>query len=107
MTTSDLVWQALASVLDPELGLDIVSLGLIYAVEVKSLPDASPAVKIRMTLTTPGCPLAGTIETMIQNALATFVGEEVVENLELEFTFDPPWTVEMMSEEARLTLAVL
>ena len=87
----------LSTVMDPELHIDIVSLGLIYSVTV-----SQRHVQITMTLTTPGCPLAPIIDRMIKEALEP-LGAEV----ELELVWDPPWVAEMMSEEARLTLGMI
>jgi metal-sulfur cluster biosynthetic enzyme len=76
-------WEALAGVVDPELGVDIVELGLIYALEV------SPAVvSIRMTLTTAGCPLHDVIVTGVERALHRDGGPRV----DVAVVFDPPWS---------------
>lgn len=100
MITSELIEEKLKNVIDPELNIDIVSLGLIYEVTV------SPAgtVHILMTLTSPGCPLAGVFGTMVKDALRGIEDLEVDKNVSVELTFDPPWTQEMMSEEARAEL---
>lgn len=89
--------ERLAGVVDPELHIDIVSLGLVYNVVV-----SRRQVKVEMTLTTPGCPLAPIIDRMINEALAP-LGLKV----KLELVWDPPWTKEMMSEEARAKLGIL
>jgi metal-sulfur cluster biosynthetic enzyme len=79
------VWDALAGVVDPELGIDIVELGLVYGVEV------SPAViSVRMTLTTPGCPLHDVIVTGVERALHRDDGPRI----DVEVVFDPPWSPE-------------
>lgn len=97
MITADQVRARLQTVLDPELHIDIVSLGLIYDVEV-----VAGRAKIQMTLTTPGCPLAPVIDKMVQAAIAPLgIGAEVA------LTWEPPWTPKMMSEEARLMLGVI
>lgn len=92
------ILQALREVIDPELGVNIVELGLVY--EVRRDIDV---VRVRMTLTTPGCPLGGYFLEEVSRAAANGAGVET-ENVEVEFVFDPPWTPEMMSEEARATL---
>lgn len=97
MITKVKVMEKLAKVMDPELHIDIVSLGLIYEVKVKGRK-----VKVEMTLTTPGCPLAPIIDRMIKEALEP-LGSEV----ELELVWDPPWTKDMMNEEARVKLGML
>lgn len=105
MITEKQVWAQLKTVLDPELHINIVDLGLIYSVTLKSV-DEQPFVDIVMTLTTPGCPLAGTIQTMIRDALYVFdkEGLDVDQNVSVEITFDPPWSIECMSEEVRAEL---
>jgi metal-sulfur cluster biosynthetic enzyme len=101
MINKQLIWNNLSEVMDPELDVDIVSLGLIYEVIVKG-----EIVKIVMTLTTPGCPLAGVIDRMVKEAAASVEGVEE-ENVETELVWDPPWIQAMMSEEARLRLGFL
>lgn len=96
------VFSKLKKVIDPELGVDIVSLGFIYEVDITS-EDEVIAINIVMTLTTPGCPLIDTIEKDVKRELSAFPGVEA-ERVGVELTFDPPWTIDMMSEEARLQL---
>lgn len=91
------VMTRLSTILDPELDVDIVSLGLIYKVSV----TRAGAIKILMTLTSPGCPLAGSIETLIRTAMIDLVAD-IDEDVHITITFDPPWTPDMMSEEVRL-----
>jgi metal-sulfur cluster biosynthetic enzyme len=89
--------DALREVIDPELGLDFVELGLIYGVEA----DAEGAVKVTYTLTSPGCPIGPQVEEQI----AEFVSEiEGVTSVESELIFTPPWTVDKMSEDAKFAL---
>jgi metal-sulfur cluster biosynthetic enzyme len=89
--------DALREVIDPELGLDFVELGLIYDVEV----DAEGAVKVTYTLTSPGCPIGPQVAEQIQE----FVSEiEGVSSVESEMTFSPTWTVDRMSEDAKFAL---
>jgi metal-sulfur cluster biosynthetic enzyme len=78
------VWTSLRAVLDPELGMSIVDLGLVYGLEVR---DAT--VRVTMTLTTPGCPLHGAMMGWVRQAVMLVPG---VENVEVQLTFDPPWT---------------
>ncbi|HZR92161.1 MAG TPA: metal-sulfur cluster assembly factor [Gaiellaceae bacterium] len=92
------VRAALATVEDPELGLDIVSLGLVYAVERRG-----DRVRVVHTLTSMGCPLGPVIERDIRQALAA-VGE--VRSVEVELVFEPPWSPERMSDGAKLLLGV-
>ena len=96
MATVDEVTDALRDVIDPELGLDFVELGLIYGVEV----DAG-TVRISYTLTSPGCPIGPQVAEQIEE----FVGElDGVQEVEPTMTFSPPWTPERMSEDARFAL---
>ncbi len=92
----DDVMDALANVIDPELGLDFVELGLIYGVEV-----ADGHVHVTFTLTTPGCPIGPQVNEQIEE----FVGElDGVKTVESEMVFTPPWSPERMSEDAKFAL---
>jgi metal-sulfur cluster biosynthetic enzyme len=96
MPTEDEVMEALSNVIDPELGLDFVELGLIYAVAVE---DGS--VRVTFTLTTPGCPIGPQVTEQIEE----FVGElDGVKTVESEMVFTPPWSPEKMSEDAKFAL---
>jgi len=88
---------ALKSVYDPEIPVDIYELGLIYKVDVADNKD----VVVDMTLTAPGCPVAGEMPGMVKDALE---GVEGIGSVTVNMTFDPPWTPERMSEEAKLEL---
>jgi metal-sulfur cluster biosynthetic enzyme len=92
------VRAALSTVEDPELGLDIVSLGLLYAVEREG-----EHVRVVHTLTSMGCPLGPVIERDIGEALA---GLDGVASVEVQLVFDPPWTPERMSDDAKFLLGV-
>lgn len=92
------VEDALRSVIDPELGINIVDLGLIYGVDV-----SEGEVKVRMTLTSPGCPLAPIIDQMVRGAVSEVEG---VKGVQLDLVWDPPWIPEMMSEEVRVELGM-
>ncbi len=96
MTTVEDVEEALSNVIDPELGLDFVELGLIYGVEVE---DSS--VHVTFTLTSPGCPIGPQVSEQIEE----FVGDlEGVDQVTSSMTFTPPWTPEKMSEDAKFAL---
>ncbi|HMI97725.1 MAG TPA: SUF system Fe-S cluster assembly protein [Micropepsaceae bacterium] len=88
---------ALKTVFDPEIPVDIYELGLIYKVDVADNKD----VTIDMTLTAPGCPVAGEMPGMVKDALLTVPG---IGEVTVNMTFDPPWTPDRMSEEAKLEL---
>jgi len=94
--TADIV-AALKTVFDPEIPADIYELGLIYKVEIKD--DRS--VDVVMTLTTPNCPAAGELPTMVENAVASVPGVGVVS---VNVVWEPAWSPERMSDEARLVL---
>jgi len=105
--TQEEVYACLRQVIDPELNIDVVSLGLVYEVVIKELQtEAGPApfLHILLTLTTPGCPLAAVFDTMIKEALIGLPGLDTKKNVMVELTFDPPWMPDMMTEEARAEL---
>jgi metal-sulfur cluster biosynthetic enzyme len=97
MPTREEVFEALHQVEDPELGMDIVELGLVYDVEIEG-----PKVKVTHTLTSMGCPAGPMIQEDIDSAVRS--NFETVENVELELTWDPPWTPERMSDDAKFIL---
>jgi FeS assembly SUF system protein len=94
--TADII-AALKTVYDPEIPADIYELGLIYKVDV----DDDRNVAIEMTLTAPGCPVAGEMPQWVENAVASVPG---VGQVTVKLTFDPPWEQSRMSDEARLAL---
>lgn len=96
----DKIVEVLKAIYDPEIPVDIYELGLIYDVMVNDEND----VKILMTLTSPNCPVAETLPVEVEEKVKTL---EEVKNCEVEITFDPTWTQEMMSEEAKLELGFL
>ena len=91
---------AIREVYDPEIPVNVYDLGLIY--EIKIHPDQS--VFVRMTLTAPGCPVAGSLPLEVEEAIRDVEG---VKDARVELTFDPPYTMEMMSEEAKFELGFL
>ncbi|RKS55258.1 FeS assembly SUF system protein [Gillisia mitskevichiae] len=92
--------RVLKSIYDPEIPVDIYELGLIYDVMV----NTDYEVKILMTLTTPNCPVAESLPREVEDKVKTL---DSVKDCEVEITFDPPWTQELMSEEAKLELGML
>lgn len=90
------VVQALRSVIDPELGINIVALGLVYAVGIEG--DELDSVDVVMTLTTPGCPMHGTITADAKSVIAALPW---VKNAHVTLTWQPPWTPDRMLDEAR------
>jgi FeS assembly SUF system protein len=96
--TADIV-AALKTVYDPEIPADIYELGLIYKIDV----DDERNVAVEMTLTAPGCPVAGEMPIWVENAVAGVPG---VGQVSVKLTFDPPWDQSRMSDEARLALGM-
>ena len=90
----------LKTIFDPEIPVDIYELGLIYDVFV----NEDCEVKILMTLTSPNCPVAETLPLEVEEKVKSI---DEVKNAEVEITFDPPWTKDIMSEEAKLELGML
>ncbi len=98
--TKEQVYEELKSIIDPEIGIDIVNLGMVYGVEVS---EDGRKVHIDMTLTTMGCPLYSQIERGIEMQLGQLGAEEV----DVKLVWSPPWTPEFMSEDARTALRYL
>ena len=96
--TDDIV-AALKTVYDPEIPADIYELGLIYKIDV----DDARNVAVEMTLTSPGCPVAGEMPAWVENAVASVAG---VGQVTVKLTFDPPWDKDRMSDEAKLALGM-
>lgn len=99
MSLHDQVIGALKTVYDPEMPVNIYELGLIYGVS----EDAQGRVDIRMTLTAPNCPVAGSLPADVERAVRAVPG---VTDVKLELTFDPPWTKDRMSDAAKLALGL-
>jgi metal-sulfur cluster biosynthetic enzyme len=96
MPSVDDIEAALTNVIDPELGLDFVELGLIYGIEVEG-----GDVHITFTLTSPGCPIGPQVSEQIEEFVSDVPG---VESVESSMTFAPPWTPDRMSEDAKFAL---
>lgn len=92
--------RVIKTIYDPEIPVDIYELGLIYDV----LVNEDNEVKILMTLTSPNCPVAETLPVEVEEKVKSL---DAVSDAEVEITFDPPWTQELMSEEAKLELGLL
>ncbi|MDA8352733.1 MAG: metal-sulfur cluster assembly factor [Firmicutes bacterium] len=93
------IMEALETVEDPELHIDIVNLGLVYGVDI----DDENNVKVTMTLTAMGCPLAGMINEMVDTAVKSVDG---VNNVEVNIVWNPPWSKERMSRYAKMALGI-
>jgi len=96
MPSVDDIEAALTNVIDPELGLDFVELGLIYGIEVEG-----GDVHVTFTLTSPGCPIGPQVSDQIEEFVSDVAG---VESVESSMTFSPPWTPDRMSEDAKFAL---
>ncbi|MCL4426674.1 MAG: metal-sulfur cluster assembly factor [Firmicutes bacterium] len=94
MVTEEEVTAALKEVYDPEIGINIVDLGLIYETKI----EEEDRVKIKMTLTVPGCPLA---QMLVEQARQAVAGIPGVKDAQVELVWDPPWTPDRMSKELR------
>ena len=102
MSLKDQVVAALKKVYDPEMPIDIYDLGLIYDVAVDDAA-AVGQVRIRMTLTAPNCPVAGTLPADVERGVRAVPG---VTGVKIDLTFDPPWSKDRMSEAAKLMLGI-
>ena len=96
----EVVVEGCRSVFDPEIPVNIYDLGLIYTIDISEEND----VKVVMTLTAPGCPVAGEMPGWVADAVEPLPG---VKSVDVEITWDPPWGMEMMSDEARLELGFM
>jgi FeS assembly SUF system protein len=94
------VVEACRSVYDPEIPVNIYELGLIYTIEI----DAENAVAIKMSLTAPGCPVAGEMPGWVADAVEPIAG---VKQVDVDLVWEPPWGMDMMSDEARLELGFM
>ncbi len=96
MVSEKQVMEKLSTVIDPELNLNLVDLGLIYETTIEE-----NKISVIMTLTSPGCPLAPMLEGQVRDAVLSF---KEIEKADVNIVFDPPWNPSMMSEEAKLEL---
>lgn len=97
-------WRRLATCYDPEIPVDIVNLGLVYLCQAMPQPDGGFRLDVRMTLTAPGCGMGMTIADEAREKLLSIHG---VEHVDVDLVWEPPWSREMMSESARLTLGMV
>lgn len=98
--SKEIILEKLKEVVDPEIGIDVVNLGLIYELDIR--PDNT--VYVKMTMTTPGCPLTMWLLKAVEEKVLEIPG---VKDAEIELTFDPPWTPERISEEYKKKLGLL
>jgi metal-sulfur cluster biosynthetic enzyme len=98
MPDQDVIYEALKQVVDPEVGINIVDMGLVY-----DLGIADKKIDVTMTLTSPACPAGPHILTQVDNALRSLEG---VEDVDIQVVWTPPWTPDMLSEEAKDQLGI-
>lgn len=92
--------EVLKTIYDPEIPVDIYELGLIYNIDI----DQQNVAHIKMTLTSPGCPVAGSLPGEVEANVRSVIG---IKDVDVELVWDPPWGMEMMSEEAKLALGLM
>jgi len=102
-TMEDKIWAALKTCYDPEIPINVVDLGLIYAIETQNVTDKTYAVLIKMTLTAPGCGMGPIIAAEAKQKILAIEG---IVDVDIEMVFDPPWDRSRMSQEAKLTLGI-
>ncbi len=100
---ADRVWARLRRCYDPEIPVNVVDLGLIYRVHVSDLPSGGKRVDVTMTLTAPGCGMGQVLANDVEQAVRRLPG---VDEVQVELVFDPPWSPDAMTEEARLELGM-
>jgi probable FeS assembly SUF system protein SufT len=98
------LWSQLRTCYDPEIPVDIVELGLVYECKLETLPDGLRKAKVRLTLTAPGCGMGDILVGDVKSKLLQVPG---VSEAEVEMTFDPPWSRDMMSEAAQLQVGFM
>lgn len=103
-SVEDLAWDQLRMCYDPEIPVNIVDLGLVYGCEVSPLPDGGSRVDVKFTLTAPGCGMGDVLRDDIRQKLLTVPG---VREANVEVLFDPPWSMSMMSDAAKLQLGMM
>ena len=103
-STEELCWEQLKTCYDPEIPVNIVDLGLVYKCELSGLADGGRKVDVRFTLTAPGCGMGDTMKEDIRAKLLAVPG---VKEAEVQVLFDPPWSMAMMSDAAKLQLGML
>jgi probable FeS assembly SUF system protein SufT len=103
-SVEDLAWGELRTCYDPEIPVNIVDLGLVYGCQVSPLPEGGDRVDVKFTLTAPGCGMGDVLREDIRQKLLTIPG---VKEANVEVLFDPPWSMSMMSDAAKLQLGMM
>ena len=103
-TTEELAWDQLKTCYDPEIPVNIVDLGLVYKLDLTPLPGGGQQAEVRFTLTAPGCGMGDVLKEDIRSKLLTVPG---IQDADVQVLFDPPWSMAMMSEAAKLQLGMM
>jgi probable FeS assembly SUF system protein SufT len=103
-STEDLAWDQLRTCFDPEIPVNIVDLGLVYGCALSPLPDGGQKIDVKFTLTAPGCGMGDVLREDIKGKLLTIPD---IKDAEVQVVFDPPWSLQMMSEAAKLQLGMM
>jgi probable FeS assembly SUF system protein SufT len=103
-STEDLAWDQLRTCFDPEIPVNIVDLGLVYACTLVPLPDGGQKIDVKFTLTAPGCGMGDVLREDIKGKLLTVAD---IKDADVQVVFDPPWSLQMMSEAAKLQLGMM
>ncbi len=104
LTLEERIWNVLRNIYDPEIPVDIVSLGLVYGVEIIPQKEGDCFVHVQMTLTAPGCGMGPHLMAEAEIGISALEG---VGEVNVEFVWDPPWNQDMMTEEARMQLGLI
>jgi len=103
-STEDLAWDQLRTCFDPEIPVNIVDLGLVYACTLSPLPEGGQKIDVKFTLTAPGCGMGDVLREDIKGKLLTVPD---IKEADVQVVFDPPWSLQMMSEAAKLQLGMM
>ena len=103
-SAEELAWEQLKTCYDPEIPVNIVDLGLVYKCEVMPRPEGGQKAEVRFTLTAPGCGMGDTLKEDIRQKLLSVPG---IEEADVQVMFDPPWSMSMMSDAAKLQLGLM
>jgi probable FeS assembly SUF system protein SufT len=103
-STEDLAWDQLRTCFDPEIPVNIVDLGLVYACALSPLPEGGQKIDVKFTLTAPGCGMGDVLREDIKGKLLTIPD---IKDADVQVVFDPPWSLQMMSEAAKLQLGMM
>ena len=103
-STEDLAWDQLRTCFDPEIPVNIVDLGLVYGCTLSPLPDGGQKIDVKFTLTAPGCGMGDVLREDIKGKLLTVPD---IKDADVQVVFDPPWSLQMMSEAAKLQLGMM